>query len=478
VTTREELRAMSLFEGLDDDRLDAVLDAGVEQPFAGGEVLFREGDHADDWWVLVAGSLDLVRHIGREDVVVGHLDVPGRWAGGFRAWDEHGVYLATARGVVEGRVLRVPSGRLRELSTRWFPFAAHLVAGLYGTARSIEATARQRSALVTLGTLAAGLAHEINNPAAAATRSAADLSVACDGLLDSLQGMAREALTAEQFRAVDALRRELSPPTVLPDALELADREEEVGEWLDERRVERAWVVASSLVAAGADTSWCRRVETSLGRDALSPAMAWVASTVDVAVLLGEVRESTRRVSELVGAIKTYSQMDRASFQRLDVRDGLESTLLVMGPRLRAGVTVVREWAEDLPGVEGMPGELNQVWTNLVDNAVDAMAGSGTLTIRTRRDEGSVVVEVEDTGPGLPPEVMARAFEPFFTTKAVGEGSGLGLDIARRIVVERHGGSLDVESAPGRTVFSVHLPVGPAAPPPASPTGGGHDIGP
>ena len=199
----------------------------------------------------------------------------------------------------------------------------------------------------------------------------------------------------------------------------------------------------------------------------LEASLGWVARTIDVASLLAEVRESTRRVSELVAGIKSYSQMDRASHQRVDVREGLESTLLVMGPRLRPGITVVRDWGADVPLVDGMPGELNQVWTNLVDNAVDAMEGVGTLTVTTRRDGDAVVVEVGDTGPGMSPEVQQRAFEAFYTTKDVGRGTGLGLDIAHRIVVERHGGSVEIESRPGDTRLRVRLPVdGPHAPSP------------
>jgi len=454
-----DLRTVPLFDGLDDDQLLQLLDGGAEVPIVPGEVVWLEGDRADFWWVVVDGTLDLSRHIGREDVVVGRMDVPGRWAGGFRAWDEHGVYLATARGVAPGRLLRVPAERLHELANVWFPFAAHLVAGLYGTARSIEATARQRSGLVTLGTLAAGLAHEINNPAAAASRSSAELERACDGLLDALRQMATAGLTATQFGELDALRRELVPPTTLPDPLETADREEDVGEWLDRAGIERPWELAASLVSAGADVDWLERAAAAAPSPGLGACLGWVARTIDVSSLLGEVRESTRRVSELVAGIKSYSQMDRASHQRVDVREGLESTLLVMGPRLRPGITVVRDWGADVPLVDGMPGELNQVWTNLVDNAVDAMDGVGTLTVTTRLVAESVVVEVADTGAGMSTEVQQRAFEAFYTTKDVGRGTGLGLDIAHRIVVDRHGGAIEIESRPGDTRMRVRLPV-------------------
>jgi signal transduction histidine kinase len=266
-------------------------------------------------------------------------------------------------------------------------------------------------------------------------------------------------VTATQFGELDALRRELAPLTALGDPLETADREEQLGEWLDGSGVARPWELAASLVSAGADIDWVERAARVSPGDGLEASLGWVARTIDVASLLAEVRESTRRVSELVAGIKSYSQMDRASHQRVDVREGLESTLLVMGPRLRPGITVVRDWGSDVPLVDGMPGELNQVWTNLVDNAVDAMDGVGTLTVTTRRDGDAVVVEVRDTGAGMPPEVQQRAFEAFYTTKDVGRGTGLGLDIARRIVVERHGGSVEIESRPGDTRLRVRLPV-------------------
>src|SRR5687768_9741589 len=207
----DELRSLSIFDGLTDDQLTDLIKGGTEVPIEPGVDLFHEGDRADFWWVLIEGAIDLIRHVGREDTVVARMDVPGRWAGGFRAWDEHGSYLATARGVRSGRVLRVPTEVLRDRANAWFPFAGHLIAGLYRTARSIESTARQRESLVTLGKLAAGLAHEINNPAAAATRAVDGLEAACQGLLSALSRLAANDITAQQFAALDTLRREIKP---------------------------------------------------------------------------------------------------------------------------------------------------------------------------------------------------------------------------------------------------------------------------
>jgi signal transduction histidine kinase len=440
----EELRGIELFTGLTDDQLAELATGGEEVPFEPGDVMFAEGQHADDWWMLLSGSLDLVRKVGREDVVVARMDVPGRWAGGFRAWDDNGIYLATGRGATPGRLLRLDAPRLKELVDHWFPLAGHLIGGLHHTARSIESTVRQRDALVTLGTLAAGLAHEINNPAAAASRTVDELGQCCDALLEALTRLARDDITAAQFTALDLLRRSTVAPGVL-DALTLSDREDEVAGWLERHGVPGAWDLASSLVAGGIDAAWCERAHEALGEVALTPGLRWVSATFSSKSLLSDLRDAVHRISELVAAVRSYSQMDRASAQRIDVRDGLESTLTMLGHKLKGGVTVVREYAE-LPPIDAYAGELNQVWTNLVDNAVDAMDGQGTLIVRTRAEGDWVVVEICDTGSGMPREVIARAFEPFFTTKDVGKGTGLGLDIARRIVVERHGGLIDIES--------------------------------
>ena len=455
----DDLRGLVLFEGLTDAQLTDLAAAGDEVAFAHGDELFRAGEQAESWWVLLDGAVDLVRHVGREDVVLRTMSTPGMWAGGFRAWDEHGVYLATARGATDGRFLRVPATALHDLTDAWFPLAVHLLEGLYSTARSIESTARHRESLVTLGTLAAGLAHEINNPAAATTRAAAAMADASDTLLATLGQLAREEITARQFSALDELRQELAERTGDRDALAIADAEEAVESWLDRHDIADSWQLAPALVAGGADAMWCDRVAEVLDGAALATGLQWVASATSLSSLLGEVREATGRISDLVAAVRSYSQMDRGSWQRIDVTEGIESSLTILGHKLRSGVAVEREYAGDVPKIDAYAGELNQVWANVVDNAVDAMTGEGTLRITTRADGDTVVVEFSDTGPGMPPEVAARIFEPFYTTKDVGKGTGLGLDIARRIVEERHGGSIEVDSGPSGTTMRVTLPV-------------------
>ena len=453
-----DLRGLGLFDGTDDTQLRQLFDVGTEVPFVPGQEVFREGRPADFWWVLLEGRVDLVRHVGREETLLGSMDVPGRWAGGFRAWDEHGAYLATGRASTSGRFFCVPAGALGDWATTWFPLGVHLIEGLFRTARNFESTTRQKEALIALGTLAAGLAHQLNNPAAAATRAADGLAEASAALLVSLRRLAAEAVTSEQFTELDTLRLEIPSPSGPVDPMEVADRESAVADWLAARGVERPWGTAAALARAGADVAWCERVGTVLPGPALGPGLDWVASTLTWASLLAQVKESTRRISDLVTAAKTYSQLDRASMQWTDVAEGLESTLMVLADRIPPEVQVVRDFGADCPRIQAAAAELNQVWTNLVDNALHALADGGILRVSTRPDgTGGVVVEIGDTGRGMSPEIQLHAFDPVFTTRGVGEGVGLGLDIARRIV-EGHRGEIAIEARDGETVLRVRLP--------------------
>ena len=454
-----ELRRLRLLDGLDDAQLGDLLAAATEETTHRGELLFHEGRPADSWWVLLEGTVALIRQVGTEESVLGYMTEPGQWAGGFAAWDEFGVYFATGRAENPGRVLRLAAPELRRLSEQWFPFGLHFIEGLVNTVRRIESTARQREALVALGTLSAGLAHELNNPASAATRAVDALQGTSELVLSSLAQLAGKGITAEQYTALDGLRLQVSGPEPALAGLALADREDELSDWLGDHDVDRDWVIAPVLAAAGADLAWCDELADAVPPDSLSPALEWISASLSTAALVQEVKQATGRVSTLVAAVRSYSQMDRASLQTTDLVEGLDSTLVMMGHKLGSGITVERHYAPGLPPIEAMAGELNQVWTNLVDNAIDAMDGSGILTVSARPDaSGWVVVEVADTGSGMPPEVQAHAFEPFFTTKEVGKGTGLGLDISRRIVVERHSGDIDIESGPGGTLVRVRLP--------------------
>jgi signal transduction histidine kinase len=455
----DELRSLFLFAGLSDEQLQQLDEASTVVSFQEGDMLFHEGEPSDFWWVLLNGRIELLRRSGHEQPVIALMDRPGLWAGGFRAWTDSVGYLATARATDAGRVLRVPAAALEEFVRTWFPFSIHLIVGFFQTVRIIDAQSRQREALVALGTLAAGLAHELNNPASAATRAVDELQATCDTLLASLVDLAEGSMSAEQFVALDSLRRGVGSPAARVDPLELADREEALIDWLDAHGVAQSWQLAPPLASAGVDVAWCEEVAQLLDPDSLGAGLKWAASTLSATTVLSEIKEATGRVSNLVATVRSYSQLDRASLQDIDVTEGIESTLVVLGEKLHDGVTVVRDYADDMPRIEAIPGELNQVWTNLIDNAIDAMEGKGTLRVSTRTEGDHVIVEFADSGPGMPPDVQARAFEPFFTTKDVGKGTGLGLDISRRIVVERHRGELLIASEPGQTVLTVRLPI-------------------
>jgi signal transduction histidine kinase len=277
--------------------------------------------------------------------------------------------------------------------------------------------------------------------------------------LSSLEQLVQHSLAAEDFMKLRALRRDIDSSGAPADVLGVADREEELGEWLERRDVSSAWDISPQLAAAGVDVAWCERAAALLTPETLEPGISWVANTLATAALLGEVKESTARVSALVAAVKSYSQLDRAAVQLTDVTVGIESTLVMLGHKLGGGIAIIRDYDNDIPPIEAIPGELNQVWTNLIDNAVDAMDGHGTLRLATRLEGDYLVVEVGDTGAGMSPEVQAQAFSPFFTTKDVGKGTGLGLDISRRIVVETHHGEITIFSQPGQTVLRVSLPL-------------------
>jgi signal transduction histidine kinase len=455
-----ELRGIPLFDSLTDEQLDWLAREGEARPFHEGEELWHEGEPAALWWVLLEGSITLLRHVGSEEAVMGGLTSPGHWAGGFAAWDELSRYLATGRGDGEGRVFTLEADALSALAGEWFAFGVHFIRGYVGTVRRVETQARQRESLVALGTLAAGLAHELNNPASAATRAVDSLAATSSRMYAALSRLAAHEMSPDQFAGLDALRQELQRRTPPADSMAEADLEEALGSWLADHDVAEEWLLAPPLAAAGADVRWCERVAEVVPGALLGPGVDWVASAQSMDGLLAEVKESTGRISGLVARVRSYTQLDRASLQSTDIAEGLDSTLVMLGHKLGHGVVVERDYSRDVPRVEAMAAELNQVWTNLIDNAVDAMGGRGTLRVRTRLDElGWVVVEVEDSGPGMSADTAKRVFEPFFTTKPVGQGTGLGLDISRRIVTDHHHGEISVESDPGRTVMRVRLPV-------------------
>ncbi|HEX6357966.1 ATP-binding protein [Actinophytocola sp.] len=469
MTTPAQLRELFLFEHLTDAQLAWLVESADVVSYKAGETVLAEGAQAECFYVLLSGTLTLLRKVRGDEVEITRTDQPGVYAGATQFYLEDQVdqvYGATVRAVTDCEFLALPATEFAAKFRQWFPMAVHLLQGMFVGLNNANELIAQRERLLALGKLTAGLTHELNNPAAAAVRATGTLrerfagmrhklAMLADGHFDGLQ-LHRLTKIQEKFIERMASTEELTP-------MQVADREDELGEWLEERDVNGGWDLAPVFVAAGITTSDLDELSNAVDPGFLEPALRWLAYTVETENLLIEVKESTKRISELIGAAKQYSQLDRTPHQDVDVHEGLDATLVMMSGKIGPGVRIVKDYDRSLPHVPAYPAELNQVWTNLIDNALHAVDGDGTVTIRTARDGDNVLVEVIDTGPGVPPDLKRRVFEPFFTTKGVGKGTGLGLDVSWRVVVNRHGGDMRIESEPGDTHFQVRLPLREAA---------------
>jgi signal transduction histidine kinase len=469
----QEIQRLFLFESLTEDQLDWLSRQGRVEHRVSGETVFTEGEPATCFFVLLEGTIVLRRRVEADDVDITRTDQRGVYAGATQAYlqtAEPQLYSNSLVALTDARFFVLPADEFATIVRQWFPMAMHLLEGLFVGLRTSHAVVGQRERLLGLGRLTAGLTHELNNPAAAAVRATSSLRERVTMMRHKLAGLADGRLSgADLLRLAsvqdEAVERLSKAPKLGP--MEASDAEDEVTDWLDSHQIRNGWELAPTFVAAGADPAWLDTVTDTIPQEYLDGGLRWVAYTLETELLMNEIEDATHRISALVGAAKQYSQLDRAAHQDIDVRDGLDSTLVMLGGKLKGrGITVVKEYAAGLPDVPAYPAELNQVWTNLIDNAIGAMGESGTLTLRTALDGDHVLVEVGDTGPGVPVEIRKRIFEPFFTTKPIGEGTGLGLDISYRIVVQRHRGDLTLVSEPGDTRFQVRLPLSePAADP-------------
>jgi signal transduction histidine kinase len=459
----DELRTLFLFEKLSDEQLDWLCRQGHVELFDPGPV-YRDGEPATCFYVMLEGAVVLSRRVGEDDVEFSRTDQKGVYGGAFQAYlgDRiQQVYNNSMRATVPSRFFVLDAEKFAQLMHDWFPMPLHLLEGLFfGTERSQQATG-QRERLLALGSMSAGLTHELNNPASAAVRATSSLRDQVAGMrhkLALIAGGKYDRATMETLVRLqeDAVEHVAKAPTLNP--IEASDREEQLGEWFEARGIEGGWDLAPTFVQAGLDEDFLQRVVATVDESTLEGAIRWLNYTVETELLMDEIQDSTTRISTLVAAAKQYSQMDRAPYQVIDVHELLSSTLLMMGRKIGKNITVVKDYDRSLPAIPAYAAELNQVWTNLIDNAVSAMDGSGTLTVRTARDEDFLLVEIGDTGPGVPADALPRIFEPFFTTKPFGEGTGLGLDISWRIIVNKHHGDIRVESKPGDTRFQVRLP--------------------
>ncbi len=462
--TPDLLRGLFLFESLSDDRLEYLCQHGAVVHVEPGW-LYRQGEDATCFYVLLDGAVVMSRRIGDDEVEVNRTSYRGSYVG---AWNAYlgdlvpQVYDQSVRVAEPASFFELDATVLRDVMQEWFPMAQHLLSGLFQGFTNRQRTVAQRERLLALGSLSAGLTHELNNPAAAAVRATATLQQRVSKMREKLAALAAGHLDGAALQTLikfqdEAAQRVAEAPTL--SAMDASDREDELSDWLDDHGVGHAFEIAPTFVQAGVDGDWLDLVANAAPPDSLAGAIHWLYYTIDTELLMKEITDSTTRISTLVDAAKQYSQMDRSPHQTVDLHELLDSTLVMLARKIPPGVRVVKEYDASLPAVPAYAAELNQVWTNIIDNAVQAMGETGTLTIGTHADADFATVTINDTGPGIPEEVRDRIFEPFFTTKPIGHGTGLGLDIAWRIVVNKHRGYLKVVSEPGSTTFVVRLPL-------------------
>ena len=446
-----------LFPVLEEKYLQDLEACGKILTLQPGENLYREGDTAYCFYVVLSGQIKVTKHLGTEEIVV-TIHRRGEFTGDLSMLTG-GISQATASSIDTSRVIKFDD--FKEL-LKGCPRSVDLfVPALAERSKDLEIKLRQQEKLAALGKLSAGLAHELNNPAAAGRRAAKQLNSAIASLQQNMLSLRGKHFSAHHRQLLSQLQQQALEQANCPSCLsplEQSDREDELTDWLESLGVDNAWDLSPSLASAGIERSQLEALASEMEAEAFTEALMWLEATLTMNGLVSEVEQSTIRISDLVGAIKNYSYMDRGEVQLVDIHEGLDNTLKILHHKLKYGVTVNKEYSKDLPQVSVYGGELNQVWTNLIDNAIDAMDGKGELTIRTSPENNCVLVEIIDNGSGILTELQSRIFEPFFTSKGVGKGSGLGLDISRRIVVQKHQGNLRFESQPGKTNFQVRIP--------------------
>ena len=453
---KSELRRVPVFADLPDDQLDWFISESQEMNLKAGDIYSRQGDPADAMFVILEGHLEVRGELNGETVA---FDLEPGDVTGVLPFSRMKQFSVGGRAVTDSRALRFPASLFPDLVQKMPELTKRLVGLMSDRIREVTRLEQQRDRLASLGKLSAGLAHELNNPASAAKRAASQLRHILKKIRDASLELGKQDLSPAQKLEIEKLEASFTQQDVVPpDALTMSDLEEQIDSLLRSHGQNDLWLLAAGLARRNIKPEVVESLFASLNGDTARAALVRIAASVEVASLLHEIESSTSRISDLVGAIKEYTYMDQSPVQNVDVVKSLETTLTILNHKLKKGVVVQRDYQSVPLLVNSFGSELNQVWTNIIDNAIDAMRGKGELRIRTYRDDGCVVVDIGDNGPGIPSEVEPHIFEPFFTTKGVGEGTGLGLDTVQRIV-KKHRGNIQVSSKPGDTRFKVWLPL-------------------
>ena len=457
MATKEELLRVPAFADLPEDQIEWFLTHSEELLIKAGEAYIEEGAPADAMFVLLEGQLHARGNLGGQNVVF-TFD-PGD-VGGRLPFSRMKIFTFTGRAALDSRVLRFPATQFHELVQQMPELASRLVGLMSDRIRESTRIEQQQERLASLGKLSAGLAHELNNPASAARRATSQLRDLLKRIKEASHQLGARELSQSQKAEVEKLETFLMQQSGKPPlgGLALSNLEEEIDTVLRNHGNTDLWQLAADLARRNVDPQTLEQLFATMEGGTARAALVRIAASLEVALLLDQIESSTTRISDLVRAIKEYTFMDQAPVQNVDVVKSLENTLTILNYKLKHGVTVERDYGAVPLLVNSFGSDLNQVWTNIIDNAIDAMKGKGTLRLRTYSEGDFVVVEIIDDGPGIPPEIQARIFEPFFTTKKVGEGTGLGLDTVQRIV-KKHQGSIQVESKPGKTCFQIWLPL-------------------
>ena len=453
---KSELLAVPAFADLPDDQIEWFLGQAQELSLKAGETYSRQGDPADAMFVVLEGEVQGRGEIGGETVT---FNISAGSVTGVLPFSRMKQFTVSGRAVKDSRILKFPAALFPELVQKMPELAKRLVGMMSDRIREVTRLEQQQDRLAGLGKLSAGLAHELNNPASAAKRAASQLREILKKIRDASLELGRRELTSAQKAEIEKLEaffiQRDEPP---PDVLTTSDLEEQLDSLLRSHGQNDLWQLAADLARKSVKPEMLESLFSILDAETARAALVRIAASVEIANLLNEIESSTSRISDLVRAIKEYTYMDQAPVQNVDIVKSLETTLTILNHKLKRGVVVQRDYHRVPFLVNSFGSELNQVWTNLIDNAIDAMGGKGALQVRTYRDDGCVVVEIGDNGPGISPEIKSHIFEPFFTTKGVGEGTGLGLDTVQRIV-KKHRGNIQVTSKPGDTRFQVRLPL-------------------